>query len=300
MKMKRIVFTGLFLISGLTITSAQIKLSFNPEKGKKYEYQTEMIQKVKQSVMGQEIPVEMEMNMTYLMEIKDKTPQEIRMQVTYREVAYILSNPMMKMGYDSKNPVENPSEMDQMLSDIFGVLIDKPFIIVIAPDGSVNSVTGLDAIAESMGNAAGDGQIAVQIAAQLKQQFSDAALKNMFEHSFKIYPTNAVKVGDSWNMESTMVMNNMNANYKARYTLKEVSKNTATIAVDSDIEMEMGEGMEGKLVSTQSGTMLVDIKTGISVSGEVTQNIKGTIKAQGFDIQMDMNNKTKTFIKEVK
>jgi len=298
MNTKRIIFAGLFLISGLTIASAQVKLSFNPEKGKKYEYQTEMIQNIKQNVMGQEVPMETEMNVTYLMEIMDKTPQETKVQCTYREVVFILSGPMMKMGYDSKNPAENPSDMDKMLGNMFGALIGKPFIAVVAPDGSVKSVTGMDAIIEGMGSAAGGGQIAAQMGAQLKQQFSDAAMKNMFEQSFKIYPANAVKVGDSWNSELTM--SNINSNIKSRYTLKEVSRNTATIAVESDIEMEMGTGMEGKLTGTQTGTMVVDTKTGMSISGETTQNIKGDVKAQGFDVKMEMVTKSKTSIKEVK
>ena len=219
MKIKRILFTGLLLILGLTVASAQIKLSFNPEKGKKYEYQTEVIQNIKQNLMGQEVPMEMKISITCLMEIKDKTSQEAQVQFTYQDVAYIISSPMMKMEYDSKNPVENPSEIDKALERAFSNLINKQFLMVIAPDGSVKSVTAVDAVAENAANtSAANWQVDAQIAAQINQQFSGDAMKNMFEQSFKMYPANAVTAGDSWNIEGTTTINNMNTSLKTKYT----------------------------------------------------------------------------------
>ena len=301
MKIKRIVFAGLFFVSGLTIASAQVKLSFNPEKGKKYEYQTDMIQIIKQHVMGQEIPMEMEMSTKYLMEIKDKTSQEIAVQLTYNEVAYIVSSPMMKMGYDSKNPIENPSEIDQMLGKMFGKMIGQSLVMVIAPDGSVKSVSGMDVIGEGMiGAIAGDNQMGVQLGAQMKQQFNDDAMKKMFDQSFKIYPNNPVKAGDSWDKENMTTVNNMNTGLKTKYTLKSVSKNVVTIAVEGEIEVNPGAGVEGKIAGTQTGTMNVDAKTGLTLTSDVTQSMKGTLKTQGMDILMEMTAKTKTSIKEVK
>ena len=301
MKMKRFFFAALFLMSGLTIVPAQVKLSFNPPKGAKYEYQTEMIQDAKQSVMGQEIPVETEVSMNYLMEIMDKTPQETTVQITYQEVAYIISSPMMNMGYDSKNPIENPSDFDQMLAKMFSKILGQSFVLVIAPDGSVKSVTGMDAIGESMSSAiASDGQMIAQLGAQMKLQFNDDAMKNTFEQSFKIYPADAVRTGNSWNTKNTMTVNGMNTDISTKYTLKSVSRNVATIAVEGEVEMTPGAGMEGKVAGTQSGTMTVDTGTGLSLTGDVSQNIKGALKVQGMDVQMEMKTKMKTSIKEVK
>ena len=50
MKMKGFFFAALFLTSGLTIVPAQVKLSFNPAKGAKYEYQTELTTKWKTTI----------------------------------------------------------------------------------------------------------------------------------------------------------------------------------------------------------------------------------------------------------
>jgi len=301
MKIRRIVFAGLFLIAGLNVTTAQVKLSFNPEKGKKYEYQSEMIQNIQQNVMGQTIPMELEMNIKYLMEIKGKTSQETQMQYTYKEVAYIINSPMMKMGYDSKNPIENPSEMDKIFSKIFSTLIDESFMIVVAPDGTITSVTGMELIAEKMVNAiSGDGTMAAQLGAQMKMQFGDDAIKNSFQQAFKIYPANPVKKGDSWNLESKTTISNMNTDVKTKYSLKDISKNLATITFESVMELIPTEGMEGNLSGSQTGTMIVDTKTGMTITSDVSQNMKGNVKAQGFDVQMEVDGKVKISTKDVK
>jgi len=298
--MKRLVFASLFLISGSIIASAQIKLSFNPEKGKKYECQQKIIQNTVSTVMGQDFPMETEMNITYLMEIKDKTPQEAHVQFTYGEVAYIISSPVMKMGYDSKNPVENPSGMDNMLDKMLSQLMNQSIMAVILPDGSAKSVTGMDAVAESMNSPSVGDPMADQMLGQLKQQFNDAALENSFNQIFRIYPSNQVKAGDRWNLESAMEVNNMSISVNTRYTLKEVSKNKATITEESAIELKTSVNIVGNLSGTQSGVLLVDTQTGMPVSSEKTQNIKGVLNAHGFDVQTDINTKAKVSIKEVK
>jgi len=297
-KRKRLVCASFYLMSCFLSISAQIKLSFNPEKGVKYEYQMEVVQNMKQNAMGQEIPIETEMNGTYLMEIKNKTPQEIHAESTYQGFTFIVSSPMMKIKYDSKKPTENPSEMDKMFGKMFSTLIGKPFTVVFSPDGSVKSVSGMGAIIESMlGAISSDGQVAAQMGGLMTQQFSDESMRKMFEQSFNFYPEKAVKVGDSWNTEITMPINNINFDIKTRNTLKEVSNNMATIEVTSDFDMDMGEG---KLPGTQTGTMIVDTTTGMPVTSDVSLNIKGSIKVQGMEIQMELVQKTKTTTKAIR
>jgi len=285
MKVNRIVLAGMFLVAGLTVASAQVKLSFNPEKGTKYEYQSEMVQNTVMFV-GQDFEMVTEMKIAYLMEIKDKTPEETQVQFTYREVAFKISSSMFGMGYDSKKPDDK----------MFNKLIGQSFTVNIAPDGTVKSVTGMDEIAGSLNSAliAGD-----PMGEQMKQQFSGASLKNTFEQAFKIYPANAVKEGDSWNSEFVVSTAPMSSNTKTKYTLKEISGNMATFIVASDIVMTASGELSGKISGTQSGPMLVDISTGIPVSSEMTQKLKGTVSAQGYEIEMDRNDKIISSIKEV-
>ena len=298
MKKKRIVCIGLCLMLSLITVSAQMKLSFNPAMGTKYEYNMQTVQNIKQNVMGQDIPMETEMSSTYLMEIKNKTPQEIHVQFTYLDFTFLVSSSMMNLKYDSKNPTENTSEMDKILEKMFSTLISKPFTIVFTPDGSVKSLTGMETIVKNMLNAvSADGQVATQMGAQLSQQFNDESMKSMFGQLFNFYPDNAVKIGDSWDVKNSILMNNMNLDTNTKNTLKGINTNNATIEVAGDIDMNM-EG--GKLSGKQTGTMILDTTTGMPATSDMSQNMKGSINAQGMDIQMEMISKTKTSAKLIK
>ena len=291
------ICASLCLMLSLITVSAQIKLSFNPELETKYEYQMEGIQNLKQNVMGQEMSMKTVMKGTYLMEIKDKTPQEIHTQMTYQGFTIVVSSSVLNVTYDSKVPNKNPSEMDKMFEKMFSTLIGKPFTVVFALDGSVKSVSGMgDIIKNMLESISDDEQLATQMGAQMSQMFSDETMKNMFGQSFNAYPDNTVKVGDSWDMENTIPMNNMNLSIKTKNTLKKINKNKATIEVTGNMDMEMEES---KFTGIQTGTTIIDTTTGLPVTNDVSLNMKGTVKTQGMEIQMEIISKAKTEIKKI-
>ena len=260
----------------------------------------EMLQNVEQDILGLDIPLKTVMKATYSMEILEKTAQEIHAQIIFREMEYSLSSSMLKMRYDSKNPVRNPTNMDKMLERMFDKMIDKPVMAVIAPDGSVKSVTGMDAIVENMSRAvAADGPAAAQAGATMKQQFGDTAMKNTLEQSFKIYPANVVRISDSWNSETTMMVANMNVDFKTLCILKEIGTNNATVSVESDIKMSSDANMKGKLAGTQIGTIIIDSATGLPLTINMSQNAKGFIVMQGINVPVKLTGKMKTSLEKV-
>jgi len=296
--MKKILIAGLFFISGLAVGSESINLSFNPENNATYEYRMEMLQNVEQDILGLDVPLKTEMKATYSMEILDKTAQEIHTQIIFREIAYMLSSSMLKMKYDSRNPIKNPTKTDKMLERMFDKMIDKPISVVIAPDGSVKSVTGMDAIVEDMSRAvAADGPTAAQAGAAMKRQFGDAAMKNTLEQSFKIYPANVVKIGDSWNSETTMMTANMNIDFNTKSTLKEIEMRNAVVAIESDIKMS--SDAKGKIAGTQVGTVIIDGTTGLPLTADMSQNAKGFIVMQGINVPVKLTGKMKTSLERV-
>ena len=288
----------LFLLSVSFCLTAQTSLSFNPQKGSKYLYQQKTVQIINQTMMGQEIVMNQEMSFDYELDVLEKGPDGFRVQYTYKDVEFFMSAAMMKMAYSSKTPNENPSDMDKTVGKMFGSFIGKSFTITVASDGSVKEVSGMEAIADEMiKSIATDGQIATQIATSLKPQFSDGNMKNAFEQSLKIYPEKAVKTGESWDVEQEFGIAGMSSSNKAKYTLKDVKKNVATIDVASTMKMKPEtQGMTGDLTGTQTGVMQVDVKTGIPVSSDTSMELKGTISASGMSIVMSADSKIKTTI----
>ena len=289
MIVKRIIFAGLFLIAGLAAASAQINLSFNLEKGKKYEYRMDVITSSQQNVGGQTSHRETEISFQYLIEIKDNTPEKITAQFSFTEIIYIVSSPNMKMRYNTKNPIENPTDVDKMLGKILNNLINQPFLVVIALDGSIKSVAGLDAICENAVNAIpDDGPMAAQLSAQMRSQFGDIPIKNSLEILLNFYPARVVELGDNWDIERTTVVGNMATTTQSKFTLKEFNEGMATIVAvfNTETVANPDAGMERKIAANSIATIVVDINTGLPVTSNYTTNIKGSGKVQGMDMQM--------------
>jgi len=170
-------------------------------------------------------------------------------------------------------------------------------LVVIAPDGSIKSVTGLDAIYENAVNAISDDDpIAAQLGVQMRSQFGDTPIKNSLEMLLNFYPAKVVEVGDSWNIERKSSVNNMTTTTKSKFTLKELSEKMATIAAVFDMETKANPdaGMERKIVVSSIATIVVDVNTGLPITGDYTTNIKGSGKVQGMDMQVDGTEKMKT------
>lgn len=276
--MKKITLVVLALVTGILASTAQVTLSFNPAKGATYQYSMDMNQKIKQNLMGQDLDMDQKMVMTYDMKVVENNKTEIKTIFSYTHVYYELVNPMMNMKYDSRN-AENLTGMDAMMGKIFNSLLGKEFEVVILPNGTVKSVSGMDAIIEDMMEAVGGDMMAQQMGESMKAQFSNEAMKTSFEQSFKIYPASSVKVGDSWNVEQSTNANGVSMDIKSVYTLKAINNKKATIEIQSDIQ-----GVEGQLSGTQGGELILDTITGLPEKAALTQSLKGTVSANGMEV----------------
>lgn len=260
---------------------AQVKLSFNPEKGVTYSYLFKTNQTGKQTVNGQEVPLNTSMDMLATMEVKEKSSNEISVDYTYKELAMSTVTPMMSINYNSTKPTDDLPEVEKLISQILGSLIGKTLNTVFEPDGSVKSVSGFQAIMADMQKKL--PPMAQQMSPTFLQSFNDEAMKKMLEQSFKLYPQNAVKTGDSWTSDLSFAVAGINSDMKNTYTLKSVKDNTALIDVVSVVS--------GELSGNQTGEITLDIKTGLPTSSVATQTMKGKLNMQGVEIIMDIISK---------
>ena len=135
----------------------------------------------------------------------------------------------------------------------------------------------------------------VQLTAGMKSFMSDDILKNMMEQSFKVFPDNSVKQGESWKKDM-VISKPMPMNIASNFTLKNVASNIAKLDVASVITpgkggMEMmGMTIETEMNGTQSGTMDVDVETGMALNTDIKQNIAGKMKVMGQEIPMNISS----------
>lgn len=287
--MKKALFISLALFLGLTFSTAQVNLTFNPVNGAKYRYVMDTSQDIEQSVMGQNLPMSQKITAVYEMQVLDKTGGDVKTSFKYSEMVYDLSSSVMNMRYDSKNPVAGSSPIDAALGKVFGSIVDKPFTVTVSADGTVKSITGLSEIVNEVINTFGNDQQSVMIKQAMQEQFSNETMKSTLEQAFKIYPGRTVNPGDSWDIEQDLGGMGMPLMSKSTYKLRSVDNGKAMVDLTSVIG-----GMEGNVAGTQTGTVEFDIASGLPLNVDMNQDMKGTMTANGMDVEMEIKSKVKS------
>jgi len=268
---------------------AQVQLSFNPEKGVTYTHLFKTEQTGKQTINGQEIPLNTTVDMLFAMDVTDKSAAEISVECTYKEFVLSMGTPMGTLTYDSKKPEKDLSEPEKLMSQVMGSLIGRTFKMVYAPNGRVKSVSGVSEIMADVLKSADSNPAVQQMAGMFLQSYNDDAMQQMFGQTYNFYPENKVKTGDSWQGDLSFAAMGMNTDTKNTYTLKSVKDGIALIDAVSVLSMKQDTG---EMSGSQKGETKIDIKTGMLESSSAVQTLTGKLTVQGIDILMDMTTKS--------
>jgi len=165
------------------------------------------------------------------------------------------------------------------------------------------AVTKLEGYEKFLDKLAGDD---AAVRKQMKTQFSEATVGQMFSQVFAFAPDKAVKVGDTWNRNDKMPAAGLEASVKQKYKLESITDGIAKIGLTGDLEFKAGQGFpglpEGVDVSKFemkaekfAGTLLFDTKTGRLTENKTDMDLNGaiTISANGQKIDMTMKIKAK-------
>ncbi len=188
---------------------------------------------------------------------------------------------------------------------IFGKLVGKEVAMSVAPDGSMTQVKGLDALFDSMGD--GD-PMAASLMPQIKAQYQEGMLKQLFDVGQKNYPTDPVKVGDQWTASYEQQMPMIGAmQVHSDLTLKrldESSPMTAMIDFTSKMTATGGEEIQmgamtmafSKVDITQTGTLTVDVAAGMTrrQTSAGTGSMDVAMNGAGQDMSMTVEIKTQS------
>lgn len=284
--MKRLLLIVVASIAGIAAAAAQVTLAFNPDKGATYLYTMEMDQNILQKLMGQEIPMGQKLTTLYNMDVIDKTHDQIHLRFTYRDFYYELANSMMSIKYDSREPEDSTATASDMgISQIYKSMIGKELDVVMGTDGTVHTVTGMEAIIEGMqesvsGNAAGSSFVDA-----MKLSYNDEAMRSTFEQQFKMYPAEPVREGESWQATQDVNAGGLGMSIASTYTLRFVDKGIAMVDVVSKISTP-----DSTLAGTQQGQFSIDVRTGLQNHTRLEQEMKGNFSTQGVDVEMEMNS----------
>jgi len=226
-----------------------------------------------------------EYSMLYAVGKVDGDSKELKM--TFERMKSAQSVMGKEMVMDSDN-----IDTANLASKIVGAVKGSEFDMVINSKGEVKSVKGMDLLMDKMIKSAGENlpqEVKAQMGEGIKAMMNDEILKGLAEQSFKIFPDKKVKVGDSWNAKMG-TKSFLDMIIETTYTLKKLENGIATMDIKSKIlpdgkeKIIQGTKVETSVTGTQTGTMELDVTSGMTLSSKISQNIDSKMKANGMEI----------------
>ena len=201
------------------------------------------------------------------------------MNFSYLSSAVEVASPMMNFRVDSETDIATLSGMERDMAEIINTFVGQTMNIVLGTDGSVKSISGID-VADTTNPA---------IAMVQSQFFGEDAMKQMFEQTFNIYPSQEVRVGDSWNNNMNFVVQGMNTSAQTTYTLTSITGNVASIDMVTVMTITGADAtITGEISGEVTGTIKLDVATGMIISSNQEGSVSGTIQTGGMSVAVEM------------
>lgn len=288
MKFKRVIsyLAFLFLISALFSGCGinDTTISLNLKKGEVYKAELTASQKITETVMGQNVDIEVNYGYKFDYAVQNADKNGIyTIKVTFRNIKLKQVSQYGTIEFDSS--AVNASDKG---SAFLKALLEQSFTMKIDKFGTVKSIEGIDDIINNSLNKSGaDEKLQSSIKSQFEQMLNPDILKQQTEQSMKIYPKKDIKIGDTWSSNVT-ITKGMPMIIDTNYTLKDLKNGAASVTAhsaikcnnDSDPIIISGVSCKYILTGEQDGTVNIAIDTGLIQSSEATQNIHGSMKGE--------------------
>lgn len=241
-----------------------------------------------QTLMGREMSISQTIGTGYIFEIQEVGGDGTAMcRVTYKSVQMIMDIAGNRVEYDSIKP---PATVPPA-AKAAAALVGQSFSLRVSPTGHVTDVRGVEAIYEKVMKEAEipNESARALVEEQLKEQFGADAIRESMEQTIAGYfPDHPVDIGDSWAMPMT-VARPYPMNLANNCTLKGRTAGVAVIDVTAKVStnpaakpMRMGPiAMTYEIAGERKGQIEIEEATGWIIGARFTQQISGTIKAEG-------------------
>lgn len=287
MRRKILVLLILSLLSSHLVkvhAQAPIALFLKVKENDQFKVVQTLTQDINQEMMGQQISMSQSSEMKYLYDIVSTNADQVVIKATFQAVKMDMTMPQGNLSIDTQEPVAADNPLKPMAD-----MVDKSFLVYLTPLGKVQKVEGINALFEGTENAS-----------MIAQFFNDEAMAKSFEALFKIYPERPVSKGDEWSNVVEMNMNNMLTESNNVYTFQDLTEGQAVIGVKSTVNVSttgddqaLGMDVSYDMKGTQSGTIFLDLDTGMANDLQLQQHISGKITAQGMEVPMTIKTANK-------
>lgn len=296
-----------FLCIGLFFSACAKKekytLEYKLTEGQSFKQNIEMEVNMSQNLMGREINTIMDMTMNMGFTVREIKDSLLSMSMTYDKIKMNMNmNAGEIMSFSLDSDTENDIASVEDMSPLFKSLIGSPLTITTDKKGTVKSVDGFNELFAKMINAINpemDEATKLQMLSVVQGQISEESVQSMMQNSFAYFPEKEVSIGDIWEKNISVVSNGIEINTLLNITLKSVDSNLATLTCDgtfstpeeSIADTKNGTAPAASVSGTMSGTIVIDMNTGITTKADLDQNMNGSIMANGTEFPLTVVNK---------
>lgn len=236
-----------------------LPLQFNIDKDSSFHYLIKShVALTPQMDDGKEVTIDQDMTIASTFSLVSKQQNRTELSVTYNRL--ILSS-----GGDAINTEFDTDNDDGSITIYQGIrdMIDKPFAMTVSANGAISEQGFIEH---------GDRTI------------SDSSFRKVLTQALHIYPNHPVKVGETWQKQFKTSIGfltiNVTNNYKLMFLNGPVAHIEVSSRIASDSNTQMGNA-KMSIMGIQSGSLDVQISSGLITNGRFEQQLSGTIDFAG-------------------
>jgi hypothetical protein len=260
-------------------------LRLNLETGDTYTMETITDQVINQVINGMEQEILQKTGYVHRYEVMGRAGENYRLQVTYEAIVYEQETGGRKISYDSRDSAAQVP----MQAKGFAGLVDESFEMVLSPTGELVELSGMDQMIDKVvANMELPEAVRAQVRTMLEDQMGNQSMKSNMAQAMAFFPEQPVDPGDTWSSQSQL-RTSMILDLDTQYELLKVEdgraylglKGTMDSAPDAEPSVMMGMQMTFDMAGDQSGTIVVDLDTGKTLSVDIDQTFSGDVSATG-------------------
>lgn len=260
----------------------ELKLNFKPNT--KYKYVKESKESIEPQIKGASIAISQNMTTEAIYQLTNDGSNK-NITFSYDRIALKSGNSMMSVEFDSKDTAKQSQKIFQSITDV----LHKPYTATLDANGNITNIkkpSSLDTASASTTEL---------------NQFSDTAIHNMLQQLFNIYPGKPVKIGDTWVTKGESAISFLNAASENTYKLASISNGIAHIEVNSNLVSGTADNPELKgldMRGTQTGTLDIEVSTGLIVDYKLTRHMEGNMDMMGMSAPTTINSEVHIYGRE--
>ncbi len=243
--MKKISIISLLLVVVASFAQTYT-IKLNLKKGETYSSLIDVKMDMLQKVMGQEIPIKMNLSVAYSYKVLGIDKDLYTLEGKYNYIGNNVEAMGRNMKMASNTNDENP------INKMFAGMINVPFTLKVKDNGDVAGVEGYEKVVEAMKNALPEN-MREMLSKEFGKSFSKDQVAQSLKSAFFAIPPKAVNVGDTWDAVYTAQNNGVEMLNKMSCKLESVDKKSYKISYTGNLAAKEGGSVE------QNG-MKMDVK----------------------------------------